>query len=247
MNLSTFESNGWKWFFWSLFPLYALCYAPYGVNETDGGFITGLAWQLLSGKVLYQDIVYIRPPIPVFLRALELKLLPEYYAVLGERWIFYLKVWLYSYMAARLLMPNPKKWILATIGFIVSVHCYPAMAWHTVDGIFFAVLSAYLWFCSPLRYQGLGFWLAGSAAAISMLCKQSFYPLLPFFGVAMYLDHQSTGRQKLLFAGGVASALALWWVYLAQAGLSAMYMSLTAGSTTTGQAVQHGLFDYWMI
>ncbi|MBL7827206.1 MAG: hypothetical protein JNJ57_11275, partial [Saprospiraceae bacterium] len=47
--------------------------------------------------------------------------------------------------------------------------------------------------------------------------------------------------------GGVASALALWWVYLAQAGLSAMYMSLTAGSTTTGQAVQHGLFDYWMI
>ena len=59
------EEPLFKWLFFSLLAAYCLCYAPYGVNETDGGFVTGLAWQTLQGKTLYGDVVYVRPPLPV--------------------------------------------------------------------------------------------------------------------------------------------------------------------------------------
>ena len=82
----------WRVLFFSLLAAYCWYYAPYGINETDGGFLTGLAWQLLNGKTMYADVVYVRPPLPIWLRALELMLLPESWAILGERWIFFGKV-----------------------------------------------------------------------------------------------------------------------------------------------------------
>ncbi len=43
--------------FFAIVLVYCLLYAPYGINETDGGFLSGLGWQVLSGKTIYQDIV----------------------------------------------------------------------------------------------------------------------------------------------------------------------------------------------
>ncbi|MBC7777904.1 MAG: hypothetical protein H7246_20895, partial [Phycisphaerae bacterium] len=134
----------WKLLFFSIVAGYCLYYAPFGVNETDGGFLTGLGWQVLNGKVLYLDIIYVRPPLPVWLRALELQILPEHFAVLGERWVFYGKVALYSWLGAAVAVgSSSRQWQLAVLGFVVSAHCYPPMAWHTVDGILFAVLAAF--------------------------------------------------------------------------------------------------------
>src|SRR5262245_43862172 len=113
MNIKTGETRYWKWLFFGLIPAYCLVYAPYGINETDGGFLTGLAWQVLSGKELYRDVVYVRPPLPVWLRAGELLLLPEQWAILGERCIFYLKVGAYAWLGASTLIHGQRRWILA--------------------------------------------------------------------------------------------------------------------------------------
>ncbi|MEI6410380.1 MAG: hypothetical protein WCR52_13415 [Bacteroidota bacterium] len=227
-----------------LLPLcYAFLYAPFGINETDGGFLTGLAWQIAQGKTLYADIVYVRPPLPVWLRALELNLWPENWAVLGERWLFYLKVALYSWLAADLLMPGVRRWVLAWIGFIVSVHCYPAAAWHTVDGILFSVLG--FWLLQKPAGQtvsALRIWAGVGAVFAALMCKQSFYPLAFWLPLVLYFG---LGLRKTL--RGVAAFIVyntLFFFYLYQSNTLVGFLNMTSGASSGGQAWEHGVLDY---
>lgn len=219
---------------------YGFFYAPFGVNETDGGFLTGLAWQILQGKILYQDIVYVRPPLPVWLRSWELQCLPETWAILGERWIFYLKLALYSSVGAAILAPANRRWMLATLGFVVSAHCYPAMAWHTVDGILMATLAAYGATRQSVKYGALG----GIFLLLALLCKQSFYPLLPIFGLFMCVEKPFNGPKWLGFWGAFAGASGLFLGYLYQQNTLTAFFQMTSGASSGGQAIQHGLLDY---
>ncbi len=236
-------AGGWRWVFFIIILLYGLVYTPYGTNETDGGFLTGLAWQVLQGKVLYHDLVYVRPPLPVWLRALQLHWLPSTWAILGERWIFYVQVGLYSWLAAATLTAGRSRWQLAAFGFVVSVHCYPAAAWHTVDGVLFAVVAAWLLFKRPGRWGPLG---AGAALFAALLCKQSFYPLLVFAPVAAYFSEQRWRAVAWLLAGFSACA-ALFFSYLYQNDLIAGFLRLTSGAVSNGQAWQHGVLDYFRV
>lgn len=248
MNDDRLETHGWsgmlwKMLFFTLVAGYCLYYAPFGVNETDGGFLTGLGWQVLSGKVLYQDIVYVRPPMPVWLRALELQLLPDHLAILGERWIFYVKIGLYSYLGAAVLTKGENRWPLAVFGFVVSAHCYPPMAWHTVDGILFGVLAAFF----ATRGTTAGWGLAGISLCCALLCKQSFYPLLPLFGLYLCLENETRFGKTIWFGGAIALCTGLFVNYLHQNNLLSNYLQMTAGAAAGGQAIQHGLLDYFRI
>lgn len=162
-------AHTWQLLFFAIVAAYCLLYAPFGINETDGGFLSGLAWQVLCGKTLYADIVYVRPPLPVWLRALELCLLPEHLAVLGERWIFYLKVAAYSWLGAAVLAQGAYRWQLAAFAFVLSVHCYPPAAWHTTDGLLFGALA--IWCGSNVAGWRGGF-LSGLFLVATLLCKQ---------------------------------------------------------------------------
>lgn len=237
------SARQWQFLFFGLAALYLCLYAPYGVNETDGGFLTGLAWQVLSGKILYQDIIYVRPPLPVWLRALEIRLLPEQWAILGERWIFYGKLLAYSWLGAAALTQGKQRWILASLGFLVSAHCYPAMAWHTVDGILLAVLAAWL----LLKGRALAVFAAGIVLAGSLLCKQSFYPLLPVFVLIALLGKQEPLKTTLWLTLGFLLAAGTFAGYLHLAGLLEAYRQMTAGAASAQQAIQHGLVDYFRI
>ena len=195
------EKKLWKTLFFSLLAFYCCYYAPYGVNETDGGFLTGLAWQILQGKRLYGDILYVRPPLPVWLRSLELLLLPDHWATIGERCIFYLKVGAYSWMGASILTESSRRWVLATLGFVISVHCYPPMAWHTTDGILFAVSG--IWCAIKIR-RTWGVVPATAAIFAAVLCKQSFYALPAAFILLLAFD-----RGRRAAGWGIASLLLL--------------------------------------
>ncbi len=222
---------------------YLWFYGTIGVNETDGGFLTGLAWQLLSGKTLYADVVYVRPPLPVWQRAFELMLLPEAWAVLGERLIFYLKVAAYSALGAFILLPtHPGRWPIVLFAFVLSAHHYPAMAWHTVDGLLWGALGLWVLFRHPTRWSGI---VAGILLAASMGCKQSFYPMgVIGIGVAAWLH-------SWRYASQVGLGLALGWaalaVYLQAFGLWDGFWQMTTGATSFAQAVQHGCIDYFRI
>lgn len=237
------SGNAWRLLFFLVVALYGLVYAPYGINETDGGFLTGLAWQVLQGKVLYHDLVYVRPPLPVWLRALELRLLPAPWAILGERWIFYWQVAAYSWLAAATLTEGRSRWQLATLAFVVSAHCYPAAAWHTVDGIFFAVLATWLLF----KISGIsGAMLAGLALFAALLCKQSFYPLAVSGLLAAYFSPQRI-RAVVGLSAGLLAGTVVFISYLYQNNLVAGFLRLTTGAASGGQAWQHGVVDYFKI
>lgn len=236
------ENILFKWLFFSLLIAYCLFYAPYGVNETDGGFITGLAWQILQGKTLYCEIIYVRPPLPVWLRAGEMLLLPDHWAILGERWIFYLKTGLYSWLGAAILLDGQRRWTLACFGFAVSAHCYPPMAWHTVDGILFSVAG--IWCVTKLRVP----WGAVPAAVCvfaAALCKQSFYPV-PLVFVALLLLEKDRRRAGWGIAAFFFCTI-LFVSYLCSNGLLENYLALTGGAADSGQAAQHGLIDFFRI
>jgi hypothetical protein len=262
METSLFGQSYSKYFLYSLLVLcYAWLYAPYGINETDGGFLTGLAWQVLSGKVLYQDIIYVRPPLPVWSRVAELQLLPENWGILGERCIFYLKTALYCWWGAALLCKNEPgepnnahpllsavrvaQLPLAVLGFMVSVHNYPPMAWHTVDGIFWAVLSVYaaVFGSKNAKTAQAGVFIAGILLTAALCCKQSFYPLV-VLPVVLPFTHL---RHRLLYAGGSLLTVVLFYLWLQQNSILENYFAMTNGAADKGQALQHGILDYFRI
>ncbi|MBK8428453.1 MAG: hypothetical protein IPL27_21970 [Lewinellaceae bacterium] len=230
--------------FFAIVLAYCLLYAPYGINETDGGFLSGLGWQALSGKTIYQDIVYVRPPLPVWLRALEIQLLPEARIVLGERYIFYFKVALYTCLASDLLAKGSFRWVLAMFGFIVSVHTYPACAWHTIDGILFSILALWLY----AKGSRTGSVLAGISFAAALLCKQSFFPLLVAFPLIFLVWDHARKKQRIIgFAIGFSVCIILFFNYLYQKSTLENFLLMTGSSASGGQALQHGFLDYLRI
>lgn len=231
-----------------LYPLlvvaYAALYAPWGINETDGGFLTGLAWQVLQGKALYTEVLYVRPPLPVWLRAAELQLLPEQWAVLGERWIFYAKIGIYVWLGASVLQQGRERLVLAFFGFVLCVHCYPPMTWHTIDGILFAVTA--LW-CAQRAFEGPGrrfsAFASGLGIGAAILCKQSFYPLVLLIVLLPF-----PGRfARFLCAAGLSTVLLAFAGWLMATHASDRYVQLTFGAAESGQALQHGVLDYFRI
>lgn len=237
-----------KVLFFSLLIAYPIMYAPYGINETDGGFITGLAWQILQGKQLYSEVIYVRPPLTVWLRALEMRLLPTDWAVLAERVFFYWKIGISAWLAADSLAFRKKKWMLAALGFVVSAHCYPAAAWHTVDGILFGSLAFWFLFKKPnsLIFSAL----AGVFTVMSMLCKQSFFPLaVVFFAVvAIFFWKKKMGIGQLVAAVvGFFGAVAAFFFYLKISGAWSAYFEWTAGAGSFRDFFQHGFVDFFRI
>lgn len=236
----------WRTLFF-LLPLgYIAAFAPFGINDSDGGFLTGLAWQLKQGKTLYSDVAYVRPPLSVWMRYVSLSIFPVNGAVFYERALFYLQIALYSFLAADILAERQQRWHAACLGFVVSVHCYPAASWHTVDGILWAVWAFWLLFKAGGRAKpALYLLLGGITVVASALCKQSFYPLLLLWPVALCLRYP---RKEWVYGfAGMMIATALFFGYLFRAALVTAYFHYTNGATGTDQALQHGLYDFFDI
>lgn len=227
----------WPFVFFAVIVFYLIFYAPFGINESDGGFMTGYTWQWLCGKKLYAEICYVRPPLPVWLRAAEIALLPETWQTLGERYIFYLKVALYCWLAADFL-DKKWRWQVATFGFVVSIHCYPPMSLHTFDGILFSVLAFWLW--------GKNWAMAAAISAVAAaMCKQSFYPIpVVFFA---FLIWQKNWKVLARAAAGAALAAISFWLFMLWDGTFDAYIRRTAAASDSGMLLQQGVFNLFKI
>ncbi len=240
---SSFSSNdSWIYpvFFFVILLAYIICYAPYGINETDGGFISAYAWRMMNGEVFYRDFIYVRPPLSIMLRSIEMGFLPDHLEIIGERISFYLKIAFYSYLGATILYNDSKKWLLAILGFILSVHAYPAAAWHTVDGILLAIISLYFYF---KRDVAIG--LCAVFALGSMLSKQSFYPLLPLLLVLTFLQRNYIDLLKFIVSFVLVGAFFIWFLY--GHDILENFLTMTSGSSSLMEAFQHGILDYFII
>lgn len=227
----------WQWTFWTVLAFYVILYAPFGINESDGGFMTGFAWQLLSGKKLYNEIFYVRPPLPVWLRAAEIWLLPEQWQILGERCIFFSKVALYSFLAANFFIPK-WTWQASTFAFVLSVHCYPPSSLHTFDGILFSVLA--FWF-----YGKKMPFAAGLAVCCAVACKQSFYPIPIVLLTLAFLENQKKDALRIA-VGGLLAAFFLGLTLYHEGTLSEFFRR-TAGASNFQMLWQQGILNLFRI
>lgn len=228
------------WLFFAIVVSYCWIYAPFGINETDGGFITALAWRVLNGELPYQDFIYVRPPASIYLRALEMTVLPDSWEVIGGRILFYLKIGLYTFLAAAVLSQEKINWNIATIGFILSVHNYPAAPWHTVDGLLFASLASYFLFKYPKAL-----FLVALFTVVAMLCKQSFYPLLFIVSCAAFWVHGKKMALRLLIY--LASLLALLFFIFQWMGIWPGFLFWTQGATQITDLIQFSILDYFRL
>jgi hypothetical protein len=229
---------------------YCFLYAPLGLENNDGGFILGLAHQYSEGAQIYDDIVYIRPPVSIILHSLIFTAPFEFPPILASRVIYFVQIGFYSAVTSHLISCHFKfgptgSFLLAALCFVFSAHNFPPMAWHTVDGIFFSVLALYLATVAQTGSATLIFaksFLAFIFAFIAALSKQPFYiaPLLAGF----VLLYPLTARNLYITAAaGFLSSVAVYASLSSLLNGEAM-LDAIASQTNFRDLVSAGVVNY---
>ncbi|CAN5578341.1 hypothetical protein BH24ACT22_BH24ACT22_04680 [soil metagenome] len=192
-----------------------LLFSWMGYNPTDDGFTLAYSRRILEGQVPHRDFIIIRPFLSPLIHTPFVLFAGEYMF-----WISRLFVWFqfacisWAWVAIiNRAFDNPfgdvSRFFFALVAFVASVNLFALMAWHTVDGVFFASLGA--WLLATRRHpaaRGGGYVLI----AIAYLCKQSFVFLAPLSLLIM-----GEWREKKHWAALAAPGL-LYGVYLLLTG-----------------------------
>jgi hypothetical protein len=221
---------------------YAVLYVPYGMDETDFGFFYGYAWRVICGEVPYRDFYYLTPPATLYWQAFWQWLTPDGVMVLAGKLGAYAEMLASAWMGALFLRKafdlrgmGVNLPCLATLGFVWGVHVFPAMPWHTVDGVFFgtaALAAAIHGFALP----------AGVLAGVCMLTKQSF--LFVPVGV-LIVAGTFHGRWKAVQSlAGTLALLALHVGTLKWTGAWDAFRSQTTGQLRWEEALDSGILIY---
>lgn len=229
---------------------YSLYYAPFGYDDADGGWTLALSWRIFNGEIPYRDILLVRPPLSPFFHMLPFYVVPDNYQVIFDRVFTYLLFALSSLFGAltldkvfRLKDFKLNTYLLATIGFVFSVHNFPAMAWHTVDAVFFASIGIYILVCFSSIYSicfGILFLF------LSALCKQPFY-LMPFAGVIfVYFIHKSWKKSSTAIFS-LSLFVGIFFLILYKHDLVTNFIDLTSGSTKLKDILNAGFIKYIQI
>lgn len=233
-----------------LLPLLYFClYGFDGFADTDQGFVPALAWRVKLGQLPYLDFVYVRPPLTPVLHALELWLWPLDLQVLGMRLDYYLMLWAsvaFGVMTLRRHWDFQRlgihPWMLGVLGFLFAAHNFPAMPWHTVDGIFFGSLGIWLVTHPHARWR----MVAGLCAlALAGLAKQPFAVMLPLgMGLLGLLHPLKKTLVVSALALGVLAAGATLALTLLPQGFAAAMLAQVMGASQAGELLRTGLILY---
>lgn len=226
----------------AVIPLYYLFfYTPYGMDTTDFGYFYGYAWRILQGQIPYRDFFYIKPALPLYWHAFWMQLTPEKWQVLAGKAGYLAEMLALSWFTAlyfakifdlnKLELPTT---LLATCGFIFSVHTFPHMPWHTADGAFFCALS--LW--SAISGHSL---LAGVAVACASLCKQSFILMPCAIFILLWIMRK---RNCILFTVGFLGVIAAFAAFLYFKGAWPAFREMTTGQLDLREAIDAGILIY---
>lgn len=167
---------------------YIVFYMPYGFEGTDTGYIFGTSWNIYNGQFPHRDFIYTRPAIPAYFHTIFL-FISETYGYVLDRSFFYIQIFVYSLLGAKLLTQHfdikdtATVYFIATVGALISIHNYPPMSWNTVDGVFFCTIGMY--FLLRQNTKIIYVLLGSIFLVLGVFSKQSFY-FMPIF-IFVYL------------------------------------------------------------
>ncbi|MDN3725173.1 hypothetical protein QRD02_12355 [Aequorivita sp. SDUM287046] len=220
---------------------------PYGFEGTDTGYIFGSSWNIYNGQFPHRDFIYTRPAVPAYFHTIFL-FISETYGYLLDRAFFYIQVFIYSFLGAKMLVENFSitskdfTYFIAILGALVSIHNYPPMGWNTIDGVFFCVLGIY--FIARKETTNWQWFLGCFFLVMGVFSKQSFYFTPIFLGGYLLLLKQ---YKKLIYFSGFA----LFWVFVYfvlkfATGSFFPFFEQTFQRTGSGALVSVGIKTYYL-
>jgi len=228
--------NPFKYLFFALLIFYVLVYTPYGLEDGDMGSIFGISWSMFNGYFPYKDFVYIKPPFSPYFHSLLLYI-TEDYAYVINRGLYFVQVFMYSYLASKLLFKivgiskQDLAYFVAIVGALISIHNYAPMPWNTIDGIFFSVIGlTFLFRNNPKIWH---FFLGALFISLGVLCKQSFF-FFPVFIVLYLLFFKKFKEATYFVFFGIITALSFIAVLYFNGALEMFFdqmFSFTSGSS----------------
>lgn len=209
------------------------------LGDTDQQYLLGLSWRMFRGEAIYTDFDYVRPPLSPWLHQIWFWL-PASVALTAGRMAMVIQLAISSWLLSRILLPSSRQFIWAfLLSFLVSLHNFPAMPWHTVDGVFFGSIGIWL-LTKESGWRQIGWWMICLAA----MTKQSFFPLIP--SALLWQLLASPGRWKSHLAGVAfsigLSGLMIWGI--AGRALSDGMIRMVMGSGSLEDVIRAGLFQY---
>lgn len=158
-----------------------LLFSHIGLNPTDDGFVLAGSRRIIEGQIPHRDFIWFHTTASLFIHA-PIVLFGGDYVFLISRYIVWIQfasiAWIWTVITARsfnVLLKFQEKFAVALVAFIFSVHYFPIMAWHTIDGLFFVSLGVILCDNESSRAKLFGYIILG----IAPLCKQVFIPMIP--------------------------------------------------------------------
>ncbi|MBN1272435.1 MAG: hypothetical protein JXB26_09200 [Candidatus Aminicenantes bacterium] len=156
-----------------------------GYNPSDDGFILAYSRRILEGQIPHLDFISIRPVGSAILH-LPVVLLGGGYTYWISRFVVWCEfavmaaAWTHVFSSfASLKVRLFDKTLFFFVAYIFSVHTFPVMAWHTIDGLLMISLGLVWTRKKKPAVKFIGFFFLG----LSCLFKQSFIPavfVLPF-------------------------------------------------------------------
>jgi len=194
-----------------LLPLVAhILFSWIGFTPTDDGFTLAYSRRLLDGEVPHRDFIILRPFFSPLMHVPEVFFGGEYTFWISRLvvWVQLASIsWIWVAIVNRLTsshFSSREKLLVVPIVFAATVHNFPIMAWHTIDGLFLASLGLLLCLRPQSTWKLAGYFLLGLAC----LCKQSFV-FMPLFVPFILGDWRRSRFWGAIFLPAVAYAVFL--------------------------------------
>lgn len=157
--------------------MYLIFISLYSINQYDLGFQLSMVSRIKSGQIIYKDFDYVRPFFSIVFWDYLLKAVPltSEYLILISRILVIVQSFIICYLIQKIIF-NKSSLQVTIFLLICFLHTFPIMPWHTIDGIFFSIISLFFyqkkWYLSTLIF-----------IIFASFTKQSFF----IFGLAMGL------------------------------------------------------------
>jgi hypothetical protein len=205
-----------------LFIVFAFRISRIGFNPTDDGLILAQSKRLLMGEVPHLDFLSPRPVGSPLLHTFEILIpLPQIYV---SRILVVVELFAISLLTTELIFNQENflkntslRALISFQIFLINMHNFPLMPWHTIDGIFFCLFATWLLTKNNLKYKTLALVSAGLIIGYVPLIKQSFAPIL-LVGALLIIFRKETLRLRIGAIAAIALPGFFYVLWLIQAG-----------------------------
>lgn len=214
---------------------FALQTSRYGFNPTDDGFILAQSKRILDGNLPHLDFLSPRPVGSPLIHTLSM-IVPVAQLYVSRLLVFF-EFWLISLVLVSLCLEDRReayrrqaRLAVTVVVFVLNIHIFPLMPWHTIDGILLSLVGAHLLLRTSRYGAATSAYLGSIALGFAAVTKQSFFPVVAI-GCWLVITNQGLAARQKIAAVALSvlpGMLYISWVSMA-GGLSSALEQLLGG------------------